>query len=176
MPVDVRTAQKMLFSTRGVDVVVRDDAGLSEQDKKTIAVLFKQQSFPYYGAVAISPGDGLVAEPTNIAQNLHTPQAAQAAALAACTKLKKAAAPCVIVAEVRPKRWKPEPLMLNRDATEGIKVYKQGKGPKAMAISTSTGIWTVAKGIGAGIAATRECERQGAAQGVTDCQVVIADD
>ena len=175
-PVDVRTAAGMLFPARGANTVIRPEAGLSEIDQKTLKVLFSQQNFPFYGAVAISPGDGLVAEPTNLAQNLHSPEAAGAAALAACNRLRKADTPCIIAAEVLPKGWEPRPLMLNRDATEGLrKVYRPGKGPKAMAISASTGVWSVAKGVGAGVAAMRECARQAEPLGATDCEVVIAD-
>jgi hypothetical protein len=175
-PVGVRTAEKMLFSTRNVQTLVRADAGLSEVDVKTLQIMFKDNRFPYYGAVAISPGDGLVSEATNLAQNLHSPQAAAEAALKACNAVRKAETPCVIAADVVPKGWKPQPLMLNQDATAGIRTYKQGKGPKAMAISPATGAWSIAKGPGADTAALNDCLNKAQPMGSRDCAIVIADD
>jgi hypothetical protein len=175
-PVNVRAAEKMLFSPRGVQTLVRTDAGLSEVDVKTLQIMFKDNSFPYYGAVAVAPGDGLVSEATNLAQNLHTPQAAAEAALKACNAKRKTETPCVVAADVVPKGWKPQPLMLNQEATAGIRSYKQGRGPKAMAISLATGVWSIAKGPNAGTAAMNDCLNKAQPMGSTDCAIVIADD
>lgn len=202
-PVDGRAADKMLFSARGFEVVMVAGSGLTAADQAVLWQLFKLKEkdlklldqLPgvseadrasakavfaqfrdarYYGAVAAAPGDGLVAPGTQIAQNLHSPAAAAAAALAACNRV--AASACEVVAEVLPKNYRPQPLTLNADATGALKSYRKGKGPKAMAISAATNVWAVAKGIGAKVGAVRECERLAAPLGVADCAVVIADD
>lgn len=174
-PVDGKTAAKMLFSPKGSQTVVRDDTGLSETDVKTLKIMFQSNSFPYYGAVAMSPGDGLVSEATNMAQNMHSPAAAAAAALASCNKVKKAKEPCIVVADVLPKRWQAEPLTLNQDATAALKDYRRGRGEKAMAISPATGAWSVAEGKNAALAATNDCLNKAQPLGAKDCVVVIAD-
>jgi hypothetical protein len=202
-PVDGRAAERMLFSPKGFDVVMVPGSGLSATDQAVLAQLFKLKEkdlklldqLPgvsaadrasakavfaqfkdarYYGAVAAAPGDGLVAPGTQIAQNLHSPEAAAAAALRACNTLAKTT--CVVVAEVLPRRFKRQPLMLSAEATEGLKAYRKGKGPKAMAISAATNVWAVARGFGAGTGARRECERLASVLGASDCAVVIADD
>ncbi|MCR8723431.1 hypothetical protein [Frigidibacter sp. ROC022] len=202
-PLNGRAAGRALFSARTSAVEIVKDSGLSAADQAILGTLFKLKEkdlalldqLPgisaadresakavfsqfkeshYYGAVAAAPGDGLVAPATQIAQNLHSPEAARAAALAACAKL--AQSPCVVVAEVLPRRYKPKPLTLSQSATEGFATYKKGKGPKALAISASTDAWAVARGIGAKIGARRECERLAEMKGADDCTVVIADD
>lgn len=178
-PVDGKAAAKMLFSPKGFEIVVRKDSGLSEADLKTVAVLVTMDAFTataaYYGAIAFAPGDGLASEATIMSSKLHTPEAAAAAALKACNAKKKSAAGCAIIADVLPKKWSPQPLMLNSDATEGLKTYRKGRGPKAMAISPATGVWSIAKGPGADRAALNDCLAKVQPTGATDCTVVIAD-
>lgn len=202
-PLDGRAAGRALFSARTAAVVLVEGSGLSAQDQAVLGALFKLsekdlglldqmpgisaadrdsakavfrqfKESHYYGAVAAAPADGLVAPATQIAQNLHSPEAARAAALAACKTRARSA--CVVVAEVLPRGYKPQPLTLSQTATAGLSLYRKGKGPKAMAISTSTDVWAVAKGFGAGTAARRECLRQAEPKGADDCVVVIADD
>jgi hypothetical protein len=178
-PVDGKAAGKMLFSSKGFEILVRNDSGLSEIDLKTVAVLVTMDSFTasaaYYGAIAYAPGDGLASEATIMSSKLHTPEAAGAAALKACNAKKKSAADCQIIADVLPAKWSRQPLMLNVDATEGLKTYRKGRGPKAMAISPATGVWSIAKGPGADRAALNDCLAKAQPLGATDCAVVIAD-
>ena len=173
-PVSGNTARGMMLSTEGT-TVIRDDAGLSAKDKATLKVLFRQQSFPYYGAVAISPGDGLVSKATNAAQDLHSPAAAHAAALAACNKARTASTPCVVVADIVPRNYKPQPLTLNVEATKEMAKYRAMRGPKAMAISPATNAWAVARGQGAEATAREACNRKAGPLGAKDCEVVIRD-
>ncbi len=179
-PPDGRAAQRMLFSASDSEVQIVENTGLSAADQKIVQTLFGIEQFKalnvsYYAAMAVSPGDGLQSAASNLAQNLHSPAAADAQALAACNKARKARTPCIVVARVLPKGWKPEPLSLNRDATQGIRDYRKGRGAKAMAISASTPVWAVAKGVGPGVAAMNECRRQAAKLGADDCAVVIRD-
>ena len=179
-PLPGKQAQRMLYSPSAGQPVIVAGSGLSDADQKIVKALFTIDQFKalnvsYYAAMAVSPGDGLQSAASNLAQNLHSPAAADAQALAACNRTKKAKTPCVVVARVLPKRWTPQGLTLNRDATEGVKAYRRDKGPKALAISASTPVWSMAQGFGAGTAALRECKRQAAAFEVDDCAVVIAD-
>jgi hypothetical protein len=177
---DGRQARRMLFTGDATEVQYVEAAGLSETDRKIVHTLFGIDQFKaldvhYYASMAVSPGDGLQSAASNLAQNLHSPAAADAQALAACNKAKKAPQPCVVVARVLPRGWKPQPLSLNRDATEGIRDYLKGRGGKAMAISVSTPVWAVARGVGAGVAAMNECRRQASALDADDCELVIRD-
>ena len=69
--------------------------------------------------------------------------------------------------------WEPRALQLSADATDDLRrSYRKGKGPKALAVSPSTGVWTIARGDGAAAAAVQECQAQ---SGADDCQVAVAD-
>lgn len=115
---------------------------------------------PYYGAIAISPGDGLMSEATVAAVNHHTVEAAAAQALADCEERRAAEAPCVIAAVIRPAGWVARPLSLSADASRAVDGLRG-----ALAISAATGKF----GTGAdGAAALSAC-------GESDCVVVIAD-
>lgn len=201
--IDGRSAGKMLFGATGFEVVMVPNSGLSATDQAVLGQLFKLKAqdlklldqlpgisvadreaaksvfarfkdASYYGAVAAAPADGLVGPATQIAQNLHSPQAANAAALAACQKLAHSA--CSVVAQILPKGFKARPLTLSQTATADFGSYRKAKGPKAMAASASTDAWAVATGIGASVGARRECDRLAASHGVKDCAVVVADD
>ena len=178
-PVDGKTAQGMLFSPKGFEIVVRKDAGLSAVDLKTVNVLVKMDMFTasaaYYGAIAYAPGDGLASEATIMSSMLHSPEAAAAAALKACNAKRKAGPGCVIIADVLPQKWQRRALMLNRDATDAMRGYRRGKGPKALAISPATGVWSIAKGPGAARGAVNDCLARAQPLGASDCEVVIAD-
>lgn len=175
-PVSGASAQRQLFSAKGALVKVFNLPMLSEQDKMVIGELGKQQK--YYGAIAISPDEGLMSEPTLAAANYHSIPPAETAARAACDKRRKrGTARCVIAAHILPPGYdRPRALQLSADATAGLaRSYGKGSGPKALAISPLTGQWAMARGQGAGAAAVAECNRTATQNGARDCAVAVAD-
>lgn len=165
-PLTAKAAKKALFAPKGASVEMRPAAGLSAQDQTVLATVATQQ--PYYGAIAISPAEGLMSEATVAAANYHDTAAAEAVALAECSAKKTADAPCVIAAVIRPEGYEVRPLQLSLDATTGFRSDYPRKGG-AMAISAATGGWGIAAGAEAAVAACA------AKAGATDCAVVIAD-
>lgn len=173
-PVDGKTAQRALFSTKGVGIALFNLPQLSEQDRLILTEVARQQK--YYGAVAISPDEGLMSEATLAAANYHTIAPAEVAAKAACDKArKKGSARCVIAAYILPSKHTQRALQLSVDATQGFNDNWAGPGPKALAISPATGEWAMAKGQGAGDVATSDCNRTAQTRGAQDCVVVIAE-
>lgn len=165
-PLGERAARKQLFAPKGGAVEMRAEAGLPVQDQTVLDAVAAQQ--PYYGAIAISPDEGLMSEATVAAANYHDTAAAEAVALAECNAKKTGRAPCVVAALIRPEGHEARPLQLSRDATLALRADYPGKGG-AMAISARTGAW----GIGAGAeAALAACA---ARPGATDCAVVVQD-
>ena len=146
-PVDQKTADKMLFSTKGHTVQISSKLSKQEQTaiRQLVPLMGKQLREPvrYYAAIAYSPGDGLVHESIQAAMNHHTTEAASAAALAACNKLRsKGTTKCRVAALVVPKKFKKRDLTLSVDATAAFKKsFKKTKGPKVFAISPSTGVF-----------------------------------
>lgn len=173
---DGKSAERMLFSTRGYSVVTAEE--LSDKDARTVEAILPlmaeqmRQPVLYYAAIAYSPDDGLVHDALQAAMNHHTPEAAEAAALAACDRLKSAGArPCRVAARIFPKSYENRPLTLSVQASEAVKgAYRKMRGTKAFAIAPETGGW----GIGASeAAAISECERR--APNSVRCRVVIQD-
>ncbi|ARE38524.1 5-aminolevulic acid synthase isozyme [Rhodovulum sp. P5] len=170
-PVDGKTARKLVFGTKKVEVRIVPYDFLSEQDRKALVFAGKRQA--YYAAIAVAPSEGLVSNATLAATNFHDVASARRAALAQCDSVRKGGKPCVIAAEVVPKGWTDRPLTLSAAATAGLrKEYGRGGGEKALAISPMTGKWAVQKGAGAAASALSAC---GAHPGATDCRVVVAD-
>jgi len=163
-PLTGRAAKKLMFPAKGALVEMRPEAGLSAQDQTVLATVAAQQ--PYYGAIAISPGEGLMSEATVAAANYHDTAAAGTAALADCNARKKAAPACVIAALIRPEGYEARALQLSLDATAALRKDYGGKG-SALAISAATGAWGLGQGAEAAVAA---CAAKAAA---TDCTVVI---
>lgn len=193
-PVNVRTAEKMLFSPKGFTIAIRRDVGLSATDSAVLGVLvdiysgkvpkglsrdqlaqFKKTEPEYYGAIAYAPGDGLMSNATFMSTRLHTPEAAAEAAIKTCNSLKKSGPSCVVVADVLPKNWQRQAVSLNAPATADLRDYKRGRGPKAMAVSPATGIYSIAKGPNADRAAMNDCLAKAQPRGAQDCAIVIAD-
>jgi len=165
-PLTGKAAKKLLFAPKGAAVEMLPGARLPEQDQIVLESVAAQQ--PFYGAIAISPDEGLMSEATVASANYHDTAAAEAAALAECNAKKTAAPPCVIAALIRPDGYTARALTLSFDATTGFRADYPGKGG-ALAISALTGAW----GIGAGAeAALTACA---ARKGAIDCAVVIAD-
>lgn len=167
-PLTGKEARKLVFAPDKAEVEMLPDYGLSDADAKVLAMVGGDQ--PYYGAIAISPDEGIMVEATVAAVNHHSTEAAQAAALKGCDAKRKADAPCKVVALIRPKGWEPRALMLSRDATAALR--KEYKAPGAMAVSPSTGIFSLTAGEGAADLAVAECGKQASA---SDCIAVVSD-
>lgn len=165
-----KAAKKALFAGSEVAVEVTKHRFLVDQQPQIVATVASQQ--PYYGAIAVSPDEGLMSEATLAAANYHSVEAASVAALAGCDAARKGAAPCVIVALVRPKGWEARPLQLSADATAAFRKEYDGKGA-ALAVSASTGTWGMAKGANAPAAALAACAAKLAGQ--DDCTVIVMD-
>ncbi len=165
-PLTGREARKVLFAPKGASVEMKPDSGLSEQDQTVLASVAGTQ--PYYGAIAISPDEGLMSEATVAAASHHDTAAAEAAALADCDAKKTGRKPCVIAALIRPEGYEPRPLQLSVEATAALRADYPGKGG-ALAVSDTTGAWGIGEGAEAAVSA---CASKG---GATDCVVVIQD-
>jgi hypothetical protein len=143
-------------------------------DKQQAIVMSLKDTIPYFGALALSPDEGLFVDWLNASGQHHSLVAARAAALRHCNaSRKKSSAQCVVVLEISPKGAKPDaPLSLSAAAAEALRGdYRKLKGPKAFAISASQGTFGFAKGDGA--RALEAC--MAASEGATDCMVVVAD-
>lgn len=167
---DGKAAKKALFAADEVGVQVMKQSFLVDNQAQILASVATQQ--PYYGAIAVSPTDGLMSEATLAAANYHTVEAASVAALAGCDAARKGDVPCVIVALIRPKGWEARPLQLSADATAAFRKDYANKGG-ALAVSASTGAWAMAKGADAANAAVAACTAK--LTGQNDCSVIISD-
>lgn len=164
-----KAAKKALFSGAAVAAQVIEQPFLATDQAKVLVSVAEQQ--PYYGAIAVSPKDGLMSEATVAAANYHSVEAASAAALAGCDGLRKGKVPCVIVALVRPKGWEARPIQLSFDATAAFRKDYGGKGA-ALAVSAATGTWGMAKGANASADAIAACAEK--LTGANDCSVIVA--
>jgi hypothetical protein len=129
-------------------------------------------ALPAYGALAISPSEGLFVEWLNGTGQHHSVQAAHRAALDYCNaKRKRSSAPCQIVVQVTPRGAKPgAALSLSGPAIAAFRgAYRKLNAPKAFAISPSTGSFGFDRGDGG--RALEACARAGA----RDCKIVVAD-
>lgn len=168
-PVDSGVAKKMLFGT-GSDVQL----GQADFMGPAVAKAIEQAaaSIPYYGAIAVSPGEPTTSNLMATMANFHSPEAAQTAALENCNARRTVGQPCVVIATIVPKRFKPQPLTLSVEATRSFgKEYRRLDEPKAMAISPSTGVFGIDRGDGS--RALANCAA--AAKGASDCQIVVFD-
>jgi len=169
-PLRGRAARKLMYPPATAQARIIPQSFLSDDDLALIAQVAATQ--PYYGAVALSPSEGLRSRATLAAANFHDLENARAAALAGCNETKKEVSQdCVIVAEILPEGYAPRALSLSSDATAALTgIYRKGFGRKALAISPSTGKWAVAKGAGASAAAVADCTAKAAAG---DCVVAV---
>lgn len=177
-PVDVKDARKMLFSPKGVDVVMKPDTGMSAKDLGILETVVKAQAETggYYGAVAVAPGESLLTSEATVAlMNYHSVEGASEAALAACEEKRTEDPACVIAAEILPRKFEEQPVTLSRDATEAFRDFRKGRDEKAFAISESTGEWAFFKGDNAAFAARNLCNEKAGGKGKADCETVIAD-
>lgn len=159
-PVSGAAAKKMLYPADGAEVRVipRDFMGPSDpQILKQVGATQK-----YYGAVAVSPAEGLASEATVAGANFHDVDSARASALKACNaKRATGTPPCQIVAEILPRGWKQGALQLSADATAAFAdTYAAQDAPKALAISPATGEWAIGVGQDAGQLALLGCRER----------------
>ncbi|WP_145104150.1 DUF4189 domain-containing protein [Cereibacter sediminicola] len=169
-PVTGRQAERMLFAPLKAEVEILPADFLSANDKKLLRMVVSEQ--PYYGAVALSPEEGLASEATIAAANHHSTEAAAKAALAACEEKRTGRRSCEIAAYIRPAGWKGRALSLSSDATRGFGADYGTRGPRALAISPATGRWGLGQGGAAQQEALRACASTG---GARDCAIVVAD-
>lgn len=167
-PMTGKAAAKQMYRGEGAVVQMLDGAGLSEADATALTMVGTGQ--PWYGAIAISPDEGLMVEATVAAVNHHTIAAAETAARKGCEAKRKGKAACVVVAHLLPKGWKPADLTLSQDATAALR--KDYKTPGALAISPSTGSFALTKGEAAGDLAVQTCNEKA---GAKDCIVAVQD-
>lgn len=164
-PVGGAVAEGALFSPKGAQAVILRTPGLKPQDVEALRQVAATQK--YYGAIAISPEEGLMSQATVAATNYHDVENARKAALANCdSRRKKGADRCVVVADIVPVNWKKgAKVQLSTDATAAFEALR---GARFLAASAATGDW----GAGSdGAAAVQACV---AKSGARDCELVIA--
>lgn len=164
-----KEAKKMLFAPIKAEVEIMPEAGLPEDLAKVLASVGEGQ--PYYGAIAIAPEEGLMAEATVAAANFHDTASASVAALGECNAKKKTGKDCVIAALIRPKGWKETGFSLSSDATAAFKDYDMKTG--AMAVSPATGAFGMAAGEAAADKAMTNCAAKN--DKAVDCVLVLGE-
>lgn len=165
-PLTGKEAKKVLFMAKESEARIVTGAGLDAQNAQILAAVAAQQ--PWYGAIAISPEEGLMSEATVAAAKYNDVQTASKAALTDCNARKKGAADCVLAALIVPKGYEEgRSLQLSAEATEAFRTeYKRG----AFATSAATGAFGIGADTAAAVAAC-----QAKATTAVDCVVVIAD-
>lgn len=166
-------AKPLMFEAEGAEVELIPQSFLPADQAEILKTVGASQ--PYYGAIAVSPDEGIMVEATVAAANHHSTEAASVAALAACDAKRKGAKPCVIVALIRPVGWKQQPFQLSSGATTGLmKDYAKIRRDKAFAVSASTGVWGIGKGKDAAADAIVDCQAK-VKPSPADCAVVVVD-
>ena len=169
-PISGKEAKKLMFSPKGVEVLLLPVEGLTPEHAALLGQVVKD--YAYYAAAAIAPDEVfLESEATTLVANHHSVEAASAAALEGCNKLRKGGAACAVAAVVQPKKWQARGLQLSAEGTAALKDDYSKKGERAMAISAQTGFFALASGAGAQAAAVAACSEKGA----SDCFVAVAD-
>ncbi|QUS35088.1 DUF4189 domain-containing protein [Falsirhodobacter algicola] len=159
----LRDLRGMLYPDARAEVEILPKDYLPADQAALLRQVGAQQA--YYGAIAISPDEGIMVEATVAAANYHNTEAASAAALRDCNARRKGARDCEIVGYIRPAGWSEKPVQLSQAATAAFLGDFRGNGPKAFAISPTTGEWGLAKGEGAAAEAVAQCG--------ADCQVLV---
>ena len=172
----LKDARKVLPKGNRIEAVLPDTSFLDE--KQQAIVLSLKDTIPYFGALALTPDEGLFVDWLNASGQHHSLEAARQAALAHCDANRlPSSADCVVVLEVSPKGYDPEAaLSLSAEGATALKGdYRKLKGAKAFAISPSTGAFGFARGDGG--RALDACAKAGgeAGGGATDCAIVVAD-
>ncbi|WP_166416531.1 5-aminolevulic acid synthase [Cochlodiniinecator piscidefendens] len=182
-PVSEREARRALFSHTGGDVTVLDVSFLSEAEKATLEAVGAQ--LQYYGAIAVSPGDGMLHAGTVAGANHHSTEAAEHFALEACEAVREAEQPCEIAAIITPRRWEEgQVLQLSQAGTIAFRdEYRRVRDEKAFAASPETGQYAIHIGENAEDEALNACEAAVVAMAdndeeeapVSDCIIVVSD-
>jgi hypothetical protein len=163
----------LLFTVGAAEVEIIPQPFLKEDQAAILKTVGAAQ--PYYGAIAVSPDEGIMVEATVAGANHHSTEAASVFALQACDAKRKGAAPCVIVALIRPAGWKQQPFQLSSGATTAFtEDYMKIRRDKAFAVSASTGVWGIGKGKDAAEKAVADCQTK-VAPAPADCAVVLVD-
>ena len=185
-PVSPRQAKKLLFKGDKIMVQLLDPAGLNTVTKVQVETVAKSLTSPavakqweamgfsilYYGAIAVMPDRPLSDKTMSISYNLHSPEAAAAAAVRACNALK--GPDCVAAALILPKRYKPREFTLSQAATNGFREnWGRPKEPEFLAYSPSTPAFTIVKGAGGDTVALNKCNEN--SEGANDCVIGIAE-
>ncbi len=186
-PLSVKQAKKLLFKGAKFEVQMIKDAAVGAPTMAQVEVLAKALENPevaqqwqamgfsinYYGAIAVMPDRPISGHSMVFSDNLHSPEAAKATAIAACDALD--GPKCVAVALILPSRYKPRDLTLSRNATDGFRDnWGKPDVPQYLAYSPTSGAWVVAKGEGADISAIERCNEQASQSGAEDCLIAIA--
>ena len=167
-----KEARKML-PKGGRTVAELPDTSFLDKKQQAIVMSLKD-TIPYFGALALSPDEGLFVDWLNASGQHHSLKAARVAALKHCdANRNKSSAECVVVLEVSPKGAEAgAALSLSAEAAEALRGdYRKLKGPKSFAISDTQGTFGFAAGDGP--KALDACIKAGS--GAEDCRVVVAD-
>ena len=170
-PMTGEAVAPLLFAATGAEVELLPAPFLPADQAELLKTVGAAQ--PYYGAIAVSPDEGIMVEATVAAANHHSTEAASVAALAACDAKRKGETPCAVVALIRPAGWAEQPFQLSSSATADFADYAKIRRDKAFAVSPSTGAWGMAKGREAAAKAVEDCAGKEVAP--LDCTVVLQD-
>lgn len=174
-PLSGQAALGALFDPGSRQVVLSSRLDPREQAMVRLMVpLMERQlgrSLDYYGAIAMSPDEGFQSEASQSALNHHSVAAAERAARAACDANRKPGSRrCIVAARIVPRGYAARAVTLSSNATRALQErYAPAAGPKAMAISPSTGAF----GVGAPQAALGTCQAGAGSAG--DCSIVVRD-
>lgn len=170
-PISGSDARKLLFGAGAAALSINPNADLDETELAALQAMVAANPFNYYGAMAFGPDAGLISETLQGAFNFHDPESAQRAALAACEAVNAAgASPCVIAAQILPRRWEARDFQLSQDATQQMADYRRIRDEKALAISASSGSFGFGQGGTAEADALIECNRNAPAR---DCVIAV---
>lgn len=176
--VDARAAQRQLFNAARAELIVQPQPGVHAGLMALLADRRQVEGFiaqiPYYGAIAVSPDEGMVESAIVSVGNYHSAASAVAAALKICNAQRKAGtSPCVSVAEIRPRGWEARALQLSAGATAIFRRdYRRSQGARAFAASPSSGGYAIGRGPAAEAEAIASCNAAGS---VSDCRIAIKD-
>lgn len=182
-PLSFKEARKVLPRANAKPAIAFNEALVPQTDRARLenarqsigdVLTTLGEAIPAYGAVAISPSEGLFVEWLNGVGQFHSLPAARDAALAYCNANRNAAsAPCQVLVEVAPKGAKPgDAITVSGPANAALRgAYRKLKSPKAFAISLSTGNFGFDRGDGG--RAINACASAG--KGAADCRIIVAD-
>ncbi len=181
-PISYKEARKVLPKDNGKVTLVSYPDVVPEKDLNALAAAKMKPkdvfnaigaSLEGFGAVAISPDEGLLVEWISGVSQHHSLDAARTAAIAYCNGKKKPnSADCQVIVEIAPKGGKSVSLTLSAAAISAVRgAYRKLDTPRAFAISPSTGDFGMDRGDGA--RAIENCASAG--NKANDCVVVIAD-